>query len=509
MRFIASRFVSKPYIILPVMMFLSMLLIRIGYAIETEQARCLDIQLPAAECVTAAELVDKDIDALLVLAGELETSSQFEKAMVVYDIASKEFSDSKVVYQGLIRARAKWREQKRTYPVYINSEQHQQNQQSNEASEKRHSVTDINKLREDCFRLRWQEAQQACQSVIQVRPDDAAVLERSGDVHRGLGQVDKAMALYTRSARLNPGNLSIKRKMRALQNTVSKESPTPVSSEQSGGLSNQVQGQVRVSQDNLNNQSQRLNKVVKVDSRWRSLNNRNYHALIIGNNDYSDASFPDLLTAKADARKIATILKTKYGFQNQVLIDASRYDIMRAISDYRKKLTEHDKFVIYYAGHGVLDEVTQQGYWLPVDAENDNQANWISANDVINALTGINAKHALVIADSCFSGSLLRNSLGLDLDERDALLLRLDDKRSRTVMTSGGLEPVQDDGGGKHSVFANALLWVLEHNQGVLEAGKMFVQLRDRVVANAEQTPQYAPIGKAGHDGGDFIFVPR
>ena len=37
----------------------------------------------------------------------------------------------------------------------------------------------------------------------------------------------------------------------------------------------------------------------------------------------------------------------------------------------------------------------------------------------------------------------------------------------------------------------------------------LFERLRETVVLNAEQTPEYANIRLAGHDGGDFIFVRR
>jgi hypothetical protein len=47
-------------------------------------------------------------------------------------------------------------------------------------------------------------------------------------------------------------------------------------------------------------------------------------------------------------------------------------------------------------------------------------------------------------------------------------------KRSRMVLTSGGLEPVLDAGGGNHSVFTKALLDVLKANSEILE-GDAFI----------------------------------
>jgi hypothetical protein len=86
------------------------------------------------------------------------------------------------------------------------------------------------------------------------------------------------------------------------------------------------------------------------------------------------------------------------------------------------------------------------------------------------------------------------------------MLKKLATRRSRSIMTSGGLEPVVDNGGGRHSVFAAAVLRALKENRQSLEAARLFMQIRDRVSLNASQTPQYGPLRNAGHDGGDFIF---
>jgi hypothetical protein len=37
----------------------------------------------------------------------------------------------------------------------------------------------------------------------------------------------------------------------------------------------------------------------------------------------------------------------------------------------------------------------------------------------------------------------------------------------------------------------------------------LFETIRRRVILNADQTPIYSDIRFAGHDDGDFIFVPR
>ena len=82
------------------------------------------------------------------------------------------------------------------------------------------------------------------------------------------------------------------------------------------------------------------------------------------------------------------------------------------------------------------------------------------------------AKHVMVVADSCFSGTISR---GLKILERTpewfATIVK---KKSRTALTSGGLEPVLDTVVGNHSAFAYAFISLLEENDGVLDASQLF-----------------------------------
>ena len=83
------------------------------------------------------------------------------------------------------------------------------------------------------------------------------------------------------------------------------------------------------------------------------------------------------------------------------------------------------------------------------------------------------------------------------------------EKKARTVMTSGGLEPVSDSGGGGHSVFAAAFLATLAGNSGIMDAETFFENVRKPVVLATQQTPEYSNLRSAGHEGGDFVFVRK
>lgn len=242
----------------------------------------------------------------------------------------------------------------------------------------------------------------------------------------------------------------------------------------------------------------------------------NYHALVIGNNHY--ANMTDLSTAANDAKEVARLLETRYGFQTRLLVDADRYTMLSALNDYREKLTENDNLLIYYAGHGELDEVNLRGHWLPVDAEPDSTANWISNIAITDILNVMAARHVLVVADSCYSGSMTRSSIarleaGLTDEAKVKWYRTMNQARTRAVLTSGGVKPVLDTGGGDHSVFAKAFIDVLEENDGILEGYHLYREVQVRVKRAAatlrvEQNPQYAPIKYAGHEAGEFFFTP-
>lgn len=230
-----------------------------------------------------------------------------------------------------------------------------------------------------------------------------------------------------------------------------------------------------------------------------------YHAVVIGINDYE--SLPKLKTAITDARAVAETLEKDYGFTVRLLENPKRDDIVDTFDELRETLAETDNLLIYYAGHGWLDKQSGRGYWLPLDARSDRRSRWVSNTDLTDALQALLAKHVMVVADSCYSGTLTRS---VKVPERNkAYLERIAEKRARVVLSSGGLEPVADSGGGNHSVFAAQFLKALKKNEGVLDGTQMFEKVRSNVVLNADQTPEYSDIRKAGHEGGDFLFVRR
>ncbi|VAW58378.1 hypothetical protein MNBD_GAMMA11-2994 [hydrothermal vent metagenome] len=239
-----------------------------------------------------------------------------------------------------------------------------------------------------------------------------------------------------------------------------------------------------------------------------------YYAVIIGNNSYKN--YPDLKTAITDAEETARVLQDEYGFKTLLLRDATRYKILSTFNRIRRELKESDNLLIYYAGHGEIDKTDQSGYWLPVDARQGDTKNWISNSAISDILGAIKAKHVMVVVDSCYSGTLSTTSIPRSNANFSPKIHKewievMTTTSARMALTSGGVQPVIDSGGGKHSVFAKAFLDTLSDNKGLMEGYSLYTNVlgKMKVVTdklNVDQIPDYAPIQHAGHEAGEFFF---
>lgn len=252
-----------------------------------------------------------------------------------------------------------------------------------------------------------------------------------------------------------------------------------------------------------------------IANKYPSVNFGRFYALVIGNQKYDQ--LPTLKTSVNDAKAVDEVLRTHYGYKTTLLINANRHQVMTAFNDLREVLTEKDNLLIYYAGHGEIDKSDQSAYWLPTDAELNNSANWLSSHSITQFLNILAAKHILVIADSCYSGAMTQTSIArlpsqMAEEKRKKWLKFMVKRKARTVMTSGGVKPVLDSGGGQHSVFAKAFLNVLEKNTGLMEDYELFRAVSGNVKRSAslvgfQQEPQYSSMLHAGHEGSPFFFI--
>jgi len=124
----------------------------------------------------------------------------------------------------------------------------------------------------------------------------------------------------------------------------------------------------------------------------------------------------------------------------------------------------------------------------------------------------------LVVADSCFSGSFLRRSLedrGIGIRpaegqeaELDAFFRKMDNRKSRLVLTSDADEPVPDGGREGHSVFGYYFLRSLTNpDSSVFTAAELMQRVQKVVANNSYQILLTGDLRGAGHEDGQMVFV--
>ncbi|MEO1652965.1 MAG: SUMF1/EgtB/PvdO family nonheme iron enzyme, partial [Bacteroidota bacterium] len=240
-----------------------------------------------------------------------------------------------------------------------------------------------------------------------------------------------------------------------------------------------------------------------------SLKRGKNHLLLIGINAY--AHFSPLHNAVKDVQDFKALLQKKYDYIREeghvyTLLDAAatRRNIINTFEGLVDQVQADDNLLIYYAGHGSLNQNKTRGYWVPVDAHRDSVADYIRNDTIKEYIADIQAHHIFLISDACFSGSMFVPG------QRDASSLaeKVEIYPSRWALCSGRQEQaVQDGSPGKNSPFAAAILEFLKNNS---ETKLPVSELSQYVIkATAHNYPQ-TPIGRAlfavGDKGGEFVF---
>jgi len=231
-----------------------------------------------------------------------------------------------------------------------------------------------------------------------------------------------------------------------------------------------------------------------------------YYALLVGINDYEDPAMNDLDNPINDATALRQTLLDNYTFESehvQLIRNAKREDIIRALDELSVKITPEDNLLLFYAGHGWWDEKANVGYWLPADSRQSSKAAWFRNSTLCDYLKEINSKHTLIIADACFGGALFSTRTAFADGSKAANLLY--ELPSRKAMTSGTLTEVPD-----RSAFTKYLLENLKNNQErYLSSEQLFSSFRIAVINNSDVIPQFGEIRNVGDQGGDFIFIKK
>ena len=240
------------------------------------------------------------------------------------------------------------------------------------------------------------------------------------------------------------------------------------------------------------------------------------YALIIGNSEYSNG-WDRLGGVKADVIAVKNVLE-RQGFkvETEENLTSERFEarIRKFINDYG--YDRDNRLLFYYAGHGYTlnsaGDKRELGYIIPADTplpdkdERGFRQKAVSMIAIQSFARQIQAKHALFVFDSCFSGKLfaLRNTPKVTPFIYDKV-----DNPVRQFITAGDeTQTVPDE-----SIFRKAFVRGLEgeadrNNDGYIVGTELADYLKETVTnySNRKQTPQFGTLNDIDLDKGDFVF---
>src|SRR5512134_1427498 len=139
------------------------------------------------------------------------------------------------------------------------------------------------------------------------------------------------------------------------------------------------------------------------------------YALIIGNNKYDDSKLAQLKTPAADSQALARVLDDKAigGFDAVTsLINQNETRVRRAISEFLANKKPDDLILLYFSGHGVLDDRGRL-YLALRDTQVDLlKATSIPSSFVADEMDSCRSKRQILILDCCHSGAFGRGTKG-------------------------------------------------------------------------------------------------
>ena len=207
-------------------------------------------------------------------------------------------------------------------------------------------------------------------------------------------------------------------------------------------------------------------------------------ALVIGNGHYPDANAP-LTQPINDARALTASLR-RNGFDVDVVEDASKDDMSRAVDRLKSKIRPDSVVMLFFGGYGV--QAGRESYMLPVDAriwkEADVRRDGLSIESVLEAMKERGARAKLVVIDASRRNPYERRfrafSHGL------APIIAPD---NALILSSATPGKVADDSKGQYSVLVAELL----NNLNASDAGAETVFNKTRVAISRASEGEQVP----------------
>lgn len=240
------------------------------------------------------------------------------------------------------------------------------------------------------------------------------------------------------------------------------------------------------------------------------------HALLFATNVYD--SFSELVNPVLDANTIAAELTENYNVRTEVITNASLTQTVEKIREYASNsYGKNENLLIFFAGHGIYDEVFKEGYVISSDSKADDisKTSYLSHSNLRTMINNIGCKQIFLVMDVCFGGTFdphlatasHRGAMEMYADIPKAEFIERKTKyKTRLYLTSGGKEYVPDGRSGFHSPFARRFIEALRKYGG--EDGILTTNEILQYVEKVNPQPRFGEFGD-NEPGSDFILISK
>ena len=207
-------------------------------------------------------------------------------------------------------------------------------------------------------------------------------------------------------------------------------------------------------------------------------------ALVIGNGHYPDAHAP-LAQPINDARALTAALR-RNGFDVDVVEDASKDDMRRAIDRLKSRINPDSVVMLFFGGYGV--QVGRESYMIPIDAaiwkEADVRRDGFSIESVLEVMKEQGARARLAVIDAS-----RRNPYERRFRAFSHGLAPITAPENALILSSATPGKVADDSEGQHSVLMTEFLSNLDQPAAGAEAVFNKTRVAISRASEGEQVP--------------------
>lgn len=233
------------------------------------------------------------------------------------------------------------------------------------------------------------------------------------------------------------------------------------------------------------------------------------HALLIGVSEYTH--WPRLDSIPSELDQVEEALQAQ-DFNVVRLTNPGGDELSNGIENFIDEYGyEHEnRLLIYFSGHG--HSVGEKGLLIPADAplpeDKKFRRNSVPMSRVLSWARDMEAKHALFLFDSCFSGSVFKSRNLPGKSER--YIRKATAEPVRQFITAGSANQVVP----AKSTFTPALVRAINgegdlNNDGYITGSELGVHLSQLVPQFTDQNPQYGKIKDFDLAQGDFVFFKQ